>query len=101
MLADSEVELQAARLLVHRAAWMADNDQVIRNEAFVAKLYAAEMAQRVTDRCLQIQGGLGYLRESPIQSFFRQARVWRIGHGTSEIHRWMIARNMLDLGSGD
>src|SRR6201999_612538 len=101
MLADSEVELQAARLLVHRAAWMADNDQVIRNEAFIAKLYAAEMAQRVTDRCLQIQGGLGYLRESPIQSFFRQARVWRIGHGTSEIHRWMIARNMLDLGSGD
>jgi acyl-CoA dehydrogenase len=101
MLADSEVELQAARLLVHRAAWMADNDQLIRNEAFIAKLYAAEMAQRVTDRCLQIQGGLGYLRESPIQSFFRQARVWRIGHGTSEIHRWMIARNMLDLGSGD
>ena len=101
MLADSEVELQAARLLVHKAAWMADNDEPVRNEAFVAKLYAAEMAQRVTDRCLQVQGGFGYLRESPIQSFFRQARLWRIGHGTSEIHRWMIARNMLELKSGD
>jgi acyl-CoA dehydrogenase len=101
MLADSEVELQAARLLVHKAAWMADNGAFIRNEAFVAKLYAAEMAQRVTDRCMQVLGGLGYLRESPIQSLFRQARLWRIGHGTSEIHRWMIARNMLDLKSGD
>jgi alkylation response protein AidB-like acyl-CoA dehydrogenase len=67
----------------------------------IAKLYATEMAQRVTDRCLQIQGGAGYLRESPLQSFFRQARLWRIGHGTSEIHRWMIARNMLSLTAAD
>jgi acyl-CoA dehydrogenase len=101
MLADSEVELQAARLLVQKAAWMADNHEPIRTEAFVAKLFATEMAQRVTDRCLQVLGGLGYLRESPIQSLFRQARLWRIGHGTSEIHRWMIARSMLDLKSGD
>lgn len=101
MLADSEVELQAARLLVHKAAWAADTGAPIRNEAFIAKLYAVEMAQRVTDRCLQIQGGEGYLRDSPIQSFYRQVRVWRIGHGTSEIHRWMIARNMLGLSSGD
>jgi acyl-CoA dehydrogenase len=101
MLADSEVELQAARLLVHRAAWAADSGEPIQHEAFVAKLYATEMAQRVTDRCLQIQGGLGYLRESPIQSLFRQARLWRIGHGTSEIHRWMIARSMLALSSAD
>ncbi len=95
MLADSEVELMAARLLVHQAAWAADTDQPIRNEAFVAKLYAAEMAQRVSDRALQIFGGMGYTLEVPIQSFYRQARLWRIGHGTSEIHRWMIARNML------
>ncbi len=101
MLADSEVELEAARLLVHRAAWMADNKQKIRNEAFIAKLYATEMAQRVTDRCIQIFGGLGYTKEVPIQSFWRQVRVWRIGHGTSEIHRWMIARNMLGPASRD
>jgi len=99
MLADSEVELEAARLLVHRAAWMADNNQKIRNEAFIAKLYATEMAQRVTDRCIQIMGGLGYTKEVPIQSFWRQVRVWRIGHGTSEIHRWMIARNMLGMSA--
>ena len=101
MLADSEVELEAARLLVHRAAWMADNNKKIRNEAFIAKLYATEMAQRVTDRCIQIFGGLGYTKEVPIQSFWRQVRVWRIGHGTSEIHRWMIARNMLGSSARD
>jgi acyl-CoA dehydrogenase len=99
MLADSAVELDAARLLVYRAAWMADAGEHIQNEAFIAKLYATEMAQRVTDRCLQIFGGLGYTRELPIQSFFRQVRLWRIGHGTAEIHRWMIARNMLGLSS--
>jgi acyl-CoA dehydrogenase len=95
MLADSEVELMAARLLVHQAAWMADEHDRIRNEAFIAKLYATEMAQRVSDRALQIHGGMGYTREVPIQSFYRQVRVWRIGHGTSEIHRMMIARNLL------
>lgn len=101
MIADSEVELQAARLLTYRAAWMAEQGRPIRNEAFIAKLYASEMAQRVTDRCLQIFGGLGYSKELPIQSFYRQARVWRIGHGTSEIHRWMIARSLLKLSSRD
>lgn len=98
-LADSYVELEAARLLVYRAAWLADQGKETRDAAFVAKLYATEMAQRVTDRCLQILGGLGYSKEVPIQSFYRQVRVWRIGHGTSEIHRWMIARNLLNLSS--
>lgn len=101
MLADSVTELDAARMLVYRAAWMADEGLVIENEAFMAKLYATEMAQRVTDRCLQILGGLGYSKELPIQSFYRQVRVWRIGHGTAEIHRWMIARNLLGLSSRD
>lgn len=101
MLADSVVELDAARLLVYRAAWMADEGRPMENEAFMAKLYATEMAQRVTDRCLQILGAMGYSRELPIQSFYRQVRVWRIGHGTSEIHRWMIARNILGLSAHD
>jgi acyl-CoA dehydrogenase len=99
MLADSAVELDAARLLVYRAAWAADRGEDIRNQAFIAKLYAVEMSQKVTDRCLQIFGGLGYTRELPIQSFYRQVRVWRIGHGTSEILRWMIARNLLGLAA--
>ncbi|TDE10596.1 acyl-CoA dehydrogenase family protein [Jiangella asiatica] len=101
MLADSVTELEAARLLVYRAAWMADEGLPIQNEAHMAKLYATEMAQRVTDRCLQILGGLGYTRELPVQSFYRQVRVWRIGHGTSEIQRWMIARNLLGQSARD
>lgn len=96
MLADSAVELDAARLLVYQTAWRADEGRDVRTDAFKAKLYATEMAQRVTDRCLQILGGRGYARDSPIQSFFRQVRLWRIGHGTAEIHRWMIARDLLD-----
>jgi acyl-CoA dehydrogenase len=99
MLADSAVELDAARLLVYRTAWLADQGRDVRIDAFKAKLFATEMAQRVTDRCLQIFGGRGYAKDSPIQSFFRQVRLWRIGHGTAEIHRWMIARDMLGVAA--
>lgn len=94
-LADSLVELEAARALVWKAAWMHDKGHRIRTEAHAAKLYATEMAQRVTDRCIQVLGGLGYTLESPIQSMWRHVRVKRIGHGTTEINRWMIARAML------
>lgn len=95
MLVDSHMELEAARLLVYRAAWAKDHGQASRVHDFAAKLYATEMAQRVTDRCLQVFGGAGYLATSPIQSFYRQVRVWRIGHGSSEISRWIIARDLL------
>jgi alkylation response protein AidB-like acyl-CoA dehydrogenase len=59
------------------------------------------MSGRVTDRALQILGGVGYAIETPVQSFYRQVRLWRIGHGTSEIHRWMIARDMLGKAARD
>ena len=95
MLADSAVELDAAQLLVYRTAWRADQGQDVSVDAFKSKLFATEMAQRVTDRCLQVFGGRGYAKDSPVQSFFRQVRLWRIGHGTAEIHRWMIARDLL------
>jgi acyl-CoA dehydrogenase len=95
MLADCAVELDAARLLVYRTAWDADRGRDVRVGAFKSKLFATEMAQRVTDRCLQVFGGRGYAKDSPIQSFYRQVRLWRIGHGTAEIHRWMIARDLL------
>lgn len=94
-LADSLVELEAAKMLVYKAAWLYDQKKPVRTEAHAAKLYAAEMAQRVTDRCIQVLGGIGYTLETPIQSMWRHARVKRIGHGTTEIHRWMIARAML------
>lgn len=94
-LADSAVELDVARLLVYKTAWRADRGEDVRIDAFKSKLYATEMAQRVTDRCLQVFGGRGYAKDSPLQSYYRQARLWRIGHGTAEIHRWMIARDLL------
>lgn len=100
MLADSAVELYAGRLVLKHVSWLADQSLPIRNEAFYAKLFCTEMAHRVTDRALQIFGGYGYTRDLPIQSFYRQNRVWRIGHGTSEVHRWMIARNLLRDGLG-
>jgi len=95
MLTDAHVELEAARLLVHKAAWLKDRGQASRVLDFTAKLYATEMAQRVTDSCLQVFGGAGYQLSSPIQSFYRQVRVWRIGHGSSEISRLVIARDIL------
>lgn len=95
MLVDSFVELEAARLLVYRAAMQTDLHKATRNDAFIAKLYATEMSQRVTDRALQVFGGLGYTLEVPVQSFYRQSRLWRIGHGTTEVHRMMIARELL------
>ena len=101
MLADSRVELEAARLLVYRAAWKADQGLDHAQDDYIAKLYATEMSQRVTDRALQILGGVGYATETPVQSFYRQVRLWRIGHGTSEIHRWMIARDMLGKAARD
>jgi len=101
MLADSAVELDAARLLVYQTAWHADEGRDVRTEAFKAKLFATEMAMRVTDRCLQVFGGRGYARDNPIQSYFRQVRLWRIGHGTAEIHRWMIARDLLGSAADD
>jgi len=101
MLADSRVELEAARLLVYRAAWKADAGLEHTMDDFAAKLYATEMSQRVTDRALQILGGIGYATETPVQSFYRQVRLWRIGHGTSEVHRWMIARDMLGPAARD
>jgi acyl-CoA dehydrogenase len=94
-LADSAVELDVARLLVYKTAWRADRGEDVRIDAFKSKLYCTEMAQRVSDRCLQVFGGRGYMKENPIQSYFRQVRLWRIGHGTAEIHRWMIARDLL------
>ena len=74
MLADSRVELEAARLLVYRSAWKADQGLDHAQDDYMAKLYATEMSRRVTDRALQILGGVGYAIETPVQSFYRQAR---------------------------
>jgi acyl-CoA dehydrogenase len=95
MIADSEVELEAARGLVHRAAWAADTGGDTRHAAAMAKLYAAGMVNRVVDRALQIHGGMGYTRELPLERMYRQVRLIRIYEGTDEMQRLIISRDLL------
>lgn len=96
MLADSDVELQAALLLAHEAARLTErNTHDARIAASRAKLFATEMGCRVVDRVMQIFGGMGYMTELPIERFYRDMRAFRIGEGTSEMQRIQIARHVL------
>ncbi len=95
MIADSAVEIEATRWLVLKAAWMSEQKLDNRHDASIAKLYGANMANRVVDRVLQIHGGMGYTKELPIERWYREMRVWRIFEGTDEIQRFIIARNLL------
>lgn len=96
MLADSDCELQASRLLAYQAADLADRGSpAARIAAARAKLYASEMVGRVADRVLQIFGGMGYMCDLPIERMYRDARAFRIGEGTSEMQRIQIARALL------
>jgi len=95
MIADSEVELRAARLLVYQAAWNADMGRDIKVDASVAKVYGTEVAGRVVDRCIQIFGGMGVAQELPLERWYRELRIKRIGEGPSEVHRMVIARDLL------
>jgi len=96
MIADNDVEIEAARALIYRAADLCDrNDPSARIAVSRAKLYASEMGCRVADRCLQIFGGMGYMCELPIERFYRDARAFRLGEGTSEMQRIQIARQAL------
>ncbi|MFN0318026.1 MAG: acyl-CoA dehydrogenase family protein [Burkholderiales bacterium] len=95
MLADSEIELRAARLLVYEAAWQADRGQDSKLAASIAKVYGTETAGRVVDRCIQIFGGMGVSKELPLERWYRELRIKRIGEGPSEVHRMVVARNLL------
>ncbi len=90
-LADMATELDAARLLTWKAAWTKDQGKRYTLEAAQAKLFAAEMAQKVTNKALQIHGGYGYTREYNVERYFRDARITEIYEGTSEIHKMVIA----------
>jgi alkylation response protein AidB-like acyl-CoA dehydrogenase len=94
MLADMQTELEAARLLVHRAAVLADSGRPYTREASVAKLFASEAATRACNRAVQIHGGYGYTREFPVERYLRDAKLCEIGEGTSEIQRSIIAREL-------
>jgi acyl-CoA dehydrogenase len=99
MLADSAIEINAARLLVLHAAADIDRGLDARERISMVKVYAAEMLGRVADRAVQIYGGMGYCKDLPIERFYRDARIFRIFDGTSEIHRTVIARSMLKHGA--
>ena len=94
-LADMAMELDAARLLVYKAAWAKENTKRYTLEAAQAKLFASEMAQRVTNKALQIHGGYGYTRDYDVERFFRDARITEIYEGTSEIQKLVIADSIL------
>lgn len=92
-LADCRTELDAARLLALRAAWLKDSKKAFSAEAAMAKLYASETANRVCQKALQLHGGYGYVREYGVERHLRDARVTTIYEGTSEVQRLVIARN--------
>jgi len=95
MLADSALEINAARLLVQRAAFLKDTGAEVTRAASMAKLYASETAVRVANRAVQIHGGYGYVKEYAVERAYRDARICTIGEGTSEIQRLVIARQLL------
>jgi acyl-CoA dehydrogenase len=95
MLADSDVEIRAARWLVWETAWKADRGEDFRHEVSIAKLYSSEILGNVLDRVIQIYGGYGVSREFPLERWYREARVRRIGEGPSEVMRYIISRNLI------
>jgi len=95
MVADSHMELEAARLLVYKAAWLGDTGQDMKIAASIAKVTATETAGRVIDRCVQMFGGLGVSQEMPLERWYRELRIKRIGEGPSEVQRIVVARSLL------
>lgn len=94
-LADMATEIDAARLLIQRAAWLKDSDQRVTKEAAMAKLKASEVSVRCAEEAVQILGGYGYTRDYPAERYYRDAKLTTIGEGTSEIQRMVIARQLL------
>jgi acyl-CoA dehydrogenase len=100
MIADSHIEMHAARLMIWNAAWKLDRGEQPRHEASMAKVFVAETVDRVVDRAVQICGALGVSEDTPLASFYREARPFRIYDGPSEVHRASIARRMLGRARG-
>ncbi len=95
MLADGFTELEAARLLTYKAAWLEDQGKKIPKESAMAKLYASELAVRASSNAVQILGGYGFTKDYPVEKFYRDSKLATIGEGTSEIQRWIIAQKIL------
>jgi len=93
-MVDMATEIDAARLLVHRAAWLKDNDKPYTKEVSMAKLFASELSVRAALEAIQIHGGYGYTKEYHVERFLRDAKLMTIGEGTSEVQRLIIAREL-------
>jgi len=95
MIAEMSTEIEAARLMVHRAAWLREQGKRFTKEAAMAKLFASEVSERVCCKAIQIHGGYGYVREYEVERMYRDQRLCAIGEGTNEIQRLVIARQIL------
>ena len=95
MIADMATEIEAARLLAYKAAYLKDKGLPFLKEACMAKLFASEVAMRATTKAIQIHGGYGYIKEYPVERFFRDAKITEIYEGTSEMQRLTIAREII------
>lgn len=96
MLADGFTELEAARLLTYRAAFLEDQGKKIPKESAMAKLFASELAVKASSMSVQIFGGYGFTKEYPVEKLYRDSKLATIGEGTSEIQRWIVAHKVLD-----
>ncbi|HXA63937.1 MAG TPA: acyl-CoA dehydrogenase family protein [Bryobacteraceae bacterium] len=94
-LADMATEIDAARLLTYRSGWMKDQGHRVTKESSMAKLFSSEVAVRVTNEAVQIHGGNGFIKDYPVEKFYRDVKLCTIGEGTSEIQRLVIARQLL------
>jgi alkylation response protein AidB-like acyl-CoA dehydrogenase len=94
MIADMAIEIEALRSLIYRTAWLVDTDQPYIREGAICKVYASEVLHRCVDKTVQIHGGMGYMRDYPIERMYRDARITEIFEGTSEIQRIVIASDI-------
>jgi alkylation response protein AidB-like acyl-CoA dehydrogenase len=97
MLAEMATDIEAARTLLYKAAWLKEQKRPYTLEASMAKMFATEMAEKVCRDAIQVHGGYGYSREYPVERLYRDARLMTIGEGTSEIQRLVIARQVLKM----
>jgi alkylation response protein AidB-like acyl-CoA dehydrogenase len=95
-LADMATQIDAARLLMYRAAYLKDNGKKVTKESAMAKLYASEISVKVCEEAIQIHGGYGYTKDYPPEKYWRDSKLCTIGEGTSEIQRMVIARQLLN-----
>ena len=97
MLAEAATEIELARTMLHKTAWLKEQGRPYNKEAAMAKMFATEMAERVTRNAIQVHGGYGYSSAYPVERIYRDARLMTIGEGTSEIQRLVIARHVLSM----